>query len=515
MLEQIDLAKKLEKSQFQPIVADLEVRLGELQRAARTLQIPTIILFEGWDAAGKGTIINRLMQTFDPRGCVVLPIHAPNEGERLRPFLWRFWLKTPAQGRIAVFDQSWYGRVLTERVERQVSKATWRRAYDEIRSFERQLTDDGALLIKFFLHISQAEQKKRLEKLADSPVTSWKVTDDEWQRHEQYDLYLKAAEAMLARTDSDYAPWTVVEAHDKRFATVKVFHTVVTSLEQKIARTRQIAAAAESRPPVVAVAPEPPANEPDNAALAALSSSILDKIDLSLTLDKSAYDQELKICQQRIFELEHEIYRQRVPVVIVYEGCDAAGKGGNIRRLTQSMDPRGYEVTPIAAPNDVEKSHHYLWRFWQAMPKAGHITIFDRSWYGRVLVERVEGFCAEAAWKRAYREINDMEAQLVNFGAVVIKFWLQIDQDEQLRRFTERQQDTSKQWKITSEDWRNRDKWLQYKAAIDDMLLRTSTTDAPWTIIEANSKYYARMKALQTVIASIEAKLHAKKESIQ
>ena len=196
-----------------------------------------------------------------------------------------------------------------------------------------------------------------------------------------------------------------------------------------------------------------------------------------------------------------------MPVVIAYEGWDAAGKGGNISRLTQNLDPRGYEVVPVAAPNDVEKAHHYLWRFWARMPKAGHITIFDRTWYGRVLVERVEGFCTEAQWRRAYREINGMEQQLAHFGTVLLKFWLHIDADEQLRRFRERQEMAHKQWKITDEDWRNREKMGQYRDAVEEMLHRTTTPYAPWTIVESNCKRYARVKVLETVCEAIRKRL--------
>ena len=524
MLEQVDLSKKIEKEEYKVVVPDLELRLGELQREAKNLNIPVLIIFEGLDAAGKGTLINRLIQTFDPRGCVVHPISAPNEEEQLRPFLWRFWTKTPAKGRIAVFDRSWYGRVLVERVDKIVKKSDWKRAYNEITSFERQLVNDGTLIIKFFLHISQKEQKKRFKKLQSSPATAWKVTKEDWKHHKQYHKYLEATEEMLAKTDTGFAPWTIIESHDKRFATLKVFKTVVDSIEYKIEQVRRVQQAAEP------VEPEPieqdveyePLEEEQVAqedveeeeelreatvTLNNLTSSVLDKVDLSASLSREDYKEQLKQCQQRVFEIEHEIYIKRIPVLILYEGWDAAGKGGNIRRLTQSMDPRGYEVLPVAAPNDIEKAHHYLWRFWMAFPKAGHITIFDRTWYGRVLVERVEGFCREQDWKRAYREINEMEEHMANFGAILVKFWLHIDKDEQLRRFKARQQIPHKQWKITDEDWRNREKWEQYKEAIDEMLFRTSTPYAPWTIVEANSKLYARIKALKTVIAAVEAKL--------
>jgi polyphosphate kinase 2 (PPK2 family) len=297
---------------------------------------------------------------------------------------------------------------------------------------------------------------------------------------------------MLAKTDSEYAPWTLIEAHDRRYATVKVFKTVVGRLERKLGelgrpeRRRGITRMEEGQ---------------------SLTTSTLNKTDLSHTLSREEYVSSLTKYQRRILELEHEVYVERLPVIIIYEGWDAAGKGGNIKRLVQKMDPRGYEVIPIAAPNDIEKAHHYLWRFWMQIPKAGHIAVFDRSWYGRVLVERVEQLCTEAEWKRAYREINEMEGQLVNFGTVVLKFWLQISKEEQLKRFQERQNSEIKNWKITEEDWRNREKWTQYRAAVDEMLLRTSTSYAPWFVIESNSKWYARIKVLKTVVKNLEQQL--------
>ncbi len=514
MLEQVDLSKKLSKEEYKEIASDLELRLGALQRDALKLNIPVVIVFEGWDAAGKGTLINRLIQALDPRGCVVHSINAPNQEELLRPFLWRFWIKTPPKGRIAVFDRSWYGRVLVERVDKLVKKSAWKRAYAEITAFERQLVDDGVLIIKFFLHIRKKEQKKRFEQLEKSSSTAWKVTREDWKHHKQYEEYLEATEDMLAKTETNFAPWTVIESHDKRFATVKVFKTVIDRLEAKIEAATRATQTVE--PPMFTPQEASVASESESEAQAKLQgaeifdhlgSSVLDRIDLSVELSQEAYKNKLEACQQRIFELEHEVYVKRIPVVIVYQGWDAAGKGGNIRRLTQSMDPRGYEVIPIAAPNDVEKSHHYLWRFWQKIPKAGHIAIFDRSWYGRILDERVEGFCSEQEWKRAYREINEMEEHITSFGTVLIKFWLHIDPDEQLRRFEARQQNPYKLWKITDEDWRNRGKWDQYKQAVDEMLFRTSTSYAPWTIVEANSKYYARIKVLETVIQAVESKL--------
>ena len=494
MLEKIDLSQKLDKAEYKSIITELEWKAGEVQREARRKNIPVIIVFEGWDAAGKGTLINRLSLSMDPRGLTVFPINPPNEEEKWRPFLWRFWIKTPERGRIAIFDRSWYGRVLVERIDKLVKKNVWSKAYQEIVAFERQLVDDGVVIIKFFLHINKKVQKKRYKKLIRNPATAWKITDEDWKHHDQYNDYQEAIEEMLVKTSTGFAPWTIVEAHDRRFAIVKIYKTFIDALEMKIQEINTAVDTSDSN------------ITPTNDGLS-LSKSVLDKIDLSLTMDRESYKSKLNKFQDRIWELEHEIYTRRIPVVIVYQGWDAGGKGGNIKRLVQGMDPRGYEVVPIGAPNDIEKSHHYLWRFWKRFPKAGHIMIFDRSWYGRVLVERVEGLCTENEWRRSYREINEMEGQWADFDTVIIKFWLHIDKAEQLRRFEDREQTHHKRWKITEEDRRNREKWDLYQAAVDEMLYRTSTTYAPWTIVEANCKLYARIKALQTVVDTLEKRV--------
>jgi len=491
MLEKINLNQKLEKSEYSELMKDLEIKLGELQRQAQKSAIPIIIVFEGWDAAGKGTLINRLLQALDPRGIIVHPINPPNPEEKHRPFLWRFWIKTPEKGRLAIFDRSWYGRVLVGRVDRLIKKKDWRNAYQDIKSFERQLVDDGTVIIKFFLHISKNEQQKRFKKLQKNPATAWKVTKTDWKHHKQFQKYWKATEEMLANTDTDFAPWHIIEANDRRFATVKIFHTILQVVQPKVGQkksTKKIKTNITQLEPL-SLLPQ---------------SSVLDQVDLSSSLTRPEYEKSLKSCQKRLRELEHEIYVRRIPVVIVYAGWDAAGKGGNIKRLVSGLDPRGYEVIPIGPPNDLELAHHYLWRFWIKIPKAGHIAIFDRSWYGRVMVERIEGFCSEDEWKRAYREINEMEEHLTNNGTVLIKFWLHIDPDEQLKRFNEREKMPWKNWKITKEDWRNREKWDLYKEAVNEMLYRTSTLYAPWTIVESNCKWFARVKTLSTVIEPIE-----------
>jgi AMP-polyphosphate phosphotransferase len=498
MLKNVDLTREVGKADYKRLKGDQDLKLADLQRQVKALGLPVIIVFEGWSASGKGTLINQLILPLDPRGFAVYSASGPTDEEKFYPFLWRFWRRTPTRGRLAIFDRSWNRRVVSARIEGQLKGKQLQQAFEDIRSFERQLTDDGVVMVKFFLHISQREQKQRFDALRENAATAWRVTEADLWQNKHYDEYLASAEDMLTETDTDCAPWTVVEAHDRRFATLKAFATLIDALERSVAVAGQKASEAQAAP----VQPAPTIN--------AFKTTALDHVDLSLSLTADEYAERLKGAQSRLRELEHQIYRRRMPVAIAYEGWDAAGKGGNIRRLTQNLDPRGYEVIPVAAPNDIEKAHHYLWRFWAQLPKAGHIAIFDRTWYGRVLVERVEGFCTETQWRRAYREINAMEQQLVHFGTVLLKFWLHIDPDEQLRRFQERQADTHKQWKITDEDWRNRSKLDQYRDAVEEMLYRTSTPYAPWTIVESNCKWYSRVKVLETVCDAIQQRLSEK-----
>lgn len=494
MLELVDLEKSVDKAEYREVFRELERRLGALQRAAREARVPVAIVFEGWDAAGKGTLINRLTQALDPRGFKVHAINAPSETERFYPWLWRFWRRTPAAGAVAIYDRSWYGRVLVERVDGRVSRKELPGMFEDILQFERQLADEGVVLLKFWLHISKAEQKKRFKKLQKRKATAWKVGQEEWDHHAQYGRYAEAVEAMLERTSTAEARWTIVEATQARYARLKVFETVVATLEKEL--SRRAAARPVKLKPMAAPKASPTRRR-----------TILDRADLSLSLEREEYDKELDDLQKRLFRLEHELFMARIPAALVFQGWDAAGKGGIIKRLTRGLDPRGYEVVATGPPSGIEKAHHWLWRFWAEAPKAGHITIFDRSWYGRVMVERVEGFCAEADWQRAYREINEFERALADFGTVIVKFWIHIDRAEQLRRFRARERTPYKQWKITDEDWRNRKKWRHYEAAVLDMLKQTSTTYAPWTVVEANCKLHARIKALRTVADALEAGL--------
>jgi polyphosphate:AMP phosphotransferase len=473
---------------------ELELELGALQRRCRELGIPVLVVMEGLSAAGKGTMINSITLPLDPRWFKVTCIAAPNDDERMRPFLWRFWTRIPAAGRLAIFDRSWYRALLDYQVQDEMEGGSVEKVLGDVRAFERQLIDAGIVIFKFWLQVSKKEQKKRLEKLQSNPATSWRVSQEAIERHWKYDEYQKSVDHMIKQTDCPDALWKIVQTDTMGDASLEVLRHLVETLRDHVLLWE------EGHKPGSSV----PAEKDMPSSKDAPS---LRDLDLSQSLDKKEYAKLLVKRQRQARDLEHEIYRRRIPVVIVYEGWDAAGKGGNIRRLTQNLDPRGYEVIPISAPNEVEKSHHYLWRFWSDFPKAGHITIFDRSWYGRVMVERVEGFCSEADWKRAYREINEMEENFHHFGAIVVKFWLQIDPHEQLRRFRARENNPTKRWKLNDEDWRNREKWPQYEEAVEEMVRRTHTDWAPWTLVESNCKRHARIKTLDTVIASIEKKL--------
>lgn len=540
MLETLDLTQKLKKSQYAALAEGLRAELRDLQQAVYAAKFAVVILFEGWEAAGKGDSIGTLVYPMDPRGFKVFTTHAPTEEERFRPYLWRFWTKLPPRGKFALLDRGWYRRMLEERVEGEIDGQGAMVAAGEIREFERQLTDDGIVLMKFWLQVSKKEQKRRLADIESDRYERWRLKQPGQTRPRNYRRCLEATEEMLALTSTANAPWNLIEAEDRYFRRIKVLEKVIASLRHALAgrgmplrvifdeafelpanAVSQLSgeSAADSEPPAgaggdrelgqdQAWASEPtPAGAAGTAMGPFSTPGLLDRVDLSKKLERKDYEQQLSRQQNRLRELELECYHQRVPVVVVYEGWDAAGKGGNIKRLTQELDPRGYEVIPIAAPDETEKAHHYLWRFWRQLPKAGHIAIFDRSWYGRVLVERVEGFAGETEWRRAYQEINEFERHLAGSGAVLVKFWLHLSPEEQLRRFQERERVPHKRHKITAEDWRNRGRWNAYRTAVVEMIERTSTSYAPWTIVEAEDKLWARVKTLTTLVKALEERL--------
>ena len=465
---------------------ELERALEALQQPLKEAGIPVMLVFEGWSAAGKGAVIARTIARLDPRNYQVLTYGPATDEERRRPLLWPFWKGLPAKGQIAVLERSWFGRAL-ERMEEEPKETA--RLVEELNIFERQLCDDGYLLLKFFLHIGQGEQRRRLEQLAGDDDTAWRVTDRDWRQNRDYVRKKEKLDLLLQATSTPHAPWRVVWNEEKGSGPLEVLRAVKAALDDALAHGVPKPAPAEQAPWPLLEMPR------------------LGQVDLSPRLSDADYDATLKKEKKRLAKLHSRLYREKVPVVIGFEGWDAAGKGGAIRRLSWALDPRGFDVVPIAAPTKDELDRHYLWRFWRQLPKDGHIVLFDRTWYGRVMVERLEGFTPEARWSMAYDEINEFERSLTRWGAVVLKFWLHIDPDEQLRRFRDREDTPEKRYKITDEDWRNREKWPAYETAVDEMLQKTSTEYAPWVVVEGNDKKYARLKVLRTVRKALEARL--------
>ena len=500
MFETAELGQKASREEYEKAVPGLRSGLLEAQLELRAGKVPVIVVVSGADGAGKGETVKRLHEWLDPRGLETHVFGPLSDEESDRPPFWRFWRTLPARGRIGIFFGSWYTDPIVGRVYGRTKKSQLDDALARVRTFEEMLVRDGALIVKFWLHLSKKAQRRRLEELESRARTRWRVTPLDWKHFKLYDEFRKVSERALQKTDTALAPWHVVEAADDRFRELTVGRTLLEAMRHRLDEART-GAAAVARPPAVArAAPEGAAAAPPSAP------SVLDKVDLSLTLSREEYEKRLARAQARLNELSREAWRKKVSTVVLFEGWDAAGKGGAIRRLTEAMDARQYQVIPVAAPTDEERAHHYLWRFWRHIPRAGRVTIFDRTWYGRVLVERVEGFAREEEWGRAYQEIADFEEQLHGHGVALAKFWLHISPEEQLRRFQDREATDYKRHKITAEDWRNREKWGAYVRAIDDMVSR-STPRAPWTLVSGNDKLVARVQIVETVCERLEKAL--------
>ncbi len=489
MLDKLDLSKTADEASYEKTLESYKNRLNVLQRTLRDKKIPVIVVIEGWNAAGITMTVHEIVHALDPRGYALHSIEKPTEEERARPFFWRFWLRIPAKGRISLFARSWYSRTLSEMMQKHTWEKSLKGRLARINYFEQQLSDDGTSILKFFLHISKEEQKIRLEERERNPLTAWLVTPSIWNINRHYDEVLPVIEQIIEKTDTASAPWTLVEATDRKHAILKVYSTIIRTLEKRIESADEGKQKRQKTKEIV---------KPKKSPIKRHShpEKVYSKDELQETLGS---------LQIEMLELHYLLFKRKIPLMIVYEGWDAAGKGGNITRVTRFMNPLGYYVVPISAPTEHEKEYHYLRRFVKHFPGGGDIAIFDRSWYGRVLVERVEKYCSEAEWQRAYQEINEMEEDFIHStGGGIVKFWLEISKEEQLKRFQQRASDPEKIYKITEEDWRNRERWDQYEEAIDEMLARTCTEAAPWTVIESDDKWFARVKAMKTVIATAQ-----------
>lgn len=493
MFESAELGHSTDKDAYDEAVPPLRAALLDAQFELLELkQFAVVVLINGIDGAGKGETVNLLNEWMDPRHIEAWAFDGPPEGASGRPFMWPFWRTLPPKGKIGVLFNNWYTDPIRERVERSNKKADFDQRIDEIRRFEEMLTHEGVLLIKLWFHLSKDGQKKRLKDLEKDPKTRWRVTERDWHFYEQYDRYRDVARRALRLTSTGDCPWTIVDGSDPRFRALFVGRVLLDALRKRLEISQKHWA------PRKTAAPMPPRID---------SVNLLNCLKLNQDLGKREYEELLERYQGRLALLTRDAAFRKHSVVMVFEGGDAAGKGGAIRRITAALDIRQYRIVPIAAPTQEELAQPYLWRFWRHLPARGKVVIFDRSWYGRVLVERVEGFCSEADWMRAYAEINDFEDQMVQSGTLVIKFWLAISKDEQLARFKAREAEPHKRFKITEEDWRNRERWDDYAQAVCDMADRTSTEIAPWTLVEADNKLFARIKILRTVCERLEAVL--------
>jgi polyphosphate:AMP phosphotransferase len=499
MFETAEVGRTVTRDEFEAEEPKLRLELLEAQREIERAGVPVVLLLAGADGSGKGETVKRILEWLDTRGVDTHAFGLPTDEERERPHWWRYWMRLPRRGRIGIFFGSWYSEPLVARAFGRLSRARYDRALSDIAFFEQMLAEDGALVVKLWIHLSEKGLRRRLRRLEGDPATAWKVTRSDWKHFRRYERYIEASEHAIRRTDTSLAPWVLVEATDERYRDLMAGRTLLERFRSRLTEPPLTRAVRVPRG-----SPAPPPARTKGASL-----TILDRVDLTKRLSDRDYGRRLEKAQGGLGKLVRAAFEKKRSSVVVFEGWDASGKGGNIRRLTAAMDPRTYRVISVAAPTDEEKAHHYLWRFWRHVPRAGYVTIYDRSWYGRVLVERVEGFARPEEWSRAYLEINDFEQQLVSHGVVLAKYWLHVDPQEQLRRFEERERVAWKKHKIGPEDWRNREKWDAYEEAVEDMIARTSTRQAPWTLVAANDKRLARVRVLETFARQLERALDA------
>jgi polyphosphate:AMP phosphotransferase len=495
MFEAAELHQSVSKAAYEDAVPELRVELIKHQVLLTNAHFPVVIVIAGNDRIGCNETLNLLHEWLDPRFITASTFDLSSDEEEERPVFWRYWRRMPPRGRIGVFLGGWATRGLGPRLEREMDDSLLGRWSAHVRQFEQELTDDGTVLLKFWLHLPKDEMRKRMKSARKHPDAHWAVDDNDVSVLERYEECIENAEIVLRHTSTGYAPWHIVESTDARSRNLTVARAVLKVLSKRLA-------APDLDPGMQTIEVARPGIEAQR--------TVLDTVDVTAALDKKEYRKRLEKAQARMSRVARQARDAGISSVLAFEGWDAGGKGGAIRRLTASLDAGLYQVVPVAAPTDEESAQHYLWRFWRQLPRAGRTTIFDRSWYGRVLVERVEKFAFSKEWMRAYSEIRDFEEQLVEHGVVVAKFWLHIDRDEQLRRFQEREQTPHKQHKITEEDYRNRERWRDYELAVNEMVQRTSTRLAPWTLVPANDKRFARVHVIETYIERLERAINGR-----
>jgi len=488
MFETVELGRKLSKEDYESGLSELRTGLLKAQVQLDAAGVSVVVLLDGPDGAGVTETANQLYEWLDARYLTSEAFAGTSDEERERPEFWRYFARLPRAGRISIFLRGWYARALEHAWSRRSTPAEF--AYDlrRLAALEQTLTEGDTLIVKLWLHVSKRQQKQRLRALERSRETRFRVDERSWKQHADYRRFRSLAEQAVRETSTGSSPWTLIEAEDERYRNVTAAQKLLQELTRKLAEPRP------ERKPV----PEAQIENPD---------TILDTLDFKARVDRAVYEKELPEYQARLSRLARKLARRKQSLILLFEGPDAAGKGGAIRRVIRALDARQYRIIPISAPNEEERAHHYLWRFWLQVPRHGRITISDRSWYGRVLVERVEGFATREEWMRAYAEINDFERELADGGVVLVKFWLHVSAEEQLKRFEEREREPWKQHKITAEDYRNRRRSNQYEAAASEMIARNSTEYAPFNMIAADDKRHARLEVLRTICEHLDAAL--------
>ncbi len=491
MFETLEVGKQIGNRDYDEMKLALRQQLLEAQFELLDRNYPVIIVISGLDGAGKGALVNRLNEWMDPRWIETNTFWEHSDEEESRPFFWRFWRHLPPRGQIGIFLGSWYTYPAQAAIRDRMGPEEFASYCKQIEIFERMLTDDGALVVKLWLHIDRKTQRLQLEDRAPAKLQNPLVIEQAYELRGKYKRTLEVAEQLILATDSSNSRWQLIEAADRNYREITA-GTLILRAMQAHAQNGKASQPASPPQPVPAEGGQP---------------TVLNAVDLSLCLGADKYRRQLEKYQAELQRLCWEAYSRKRSVVAVFEGWDAAGKGSAIRRVTGALDPRLYRLVQVAAPSDEERAHHYLWRFWRQLQRDGRATLFDRSWYGRVLVERVEQLAAPDEWQRAYGEINQFEQQLAEHGCIVLKFWLHISQDVQAQRFEDREREPHKQHKITAEDWRNREKWPLYERAVDQMVSHTSTGHAPWTLVSGNDKKYARIQILKTFCTRLSSVL--------
>jgi polyphosphate:AMP phosphotransferase len=478
----------------------LRLQADLLQQAGR----PILLVLAGVDGGGKSESITLLNEWMDPRWLTTNAYEPHNEVERRYPHFWRYWRDLPPRGRIGMFMSAWYSEPLIDRVYERITRSVYDRHLDRVARFEQALADDGAVIIKLWMHLSRGAQERRLRNLEQDPLTEARVSERDWENWRAYDRFIEVAEQTISRTHTGDAPWIIIEGVDRPYRSLAVARVVHDGLLRAL------------KPHVVPAPVRPTGSDRKRRRRSkpvhdlARGVTVLAGLDPSKEITRKEYEQHLPILQAELHQLHLRARDKGIASVVVFEGPDGAGKGGAIRRICTALWPRYYQVHGVARPTEEEAARHYLWRFWRRIPRDGHVAIFDRSWYGRVLVERVEGYAREDEWRRAYAEINDFEQRCTEHGIVLVKFWIHITKEEQYRRFRAREKTPHKRWKLTDEDWRNREKWDQYEHAVDDMVQYTSTAAARWTLVEGNDKRHARITVLQQYCAGLRQAVEAR-----